>query len=220
MTLTPKLAQQCLEALEPFVKLFEQADANRDQPMDNRSSVGAAIAVSDLRRLVYVHADITAALREALASPAKATFSTCAHCLCSQWVVTYGHDLKPGEMHHRDCKHWHRVLGEAIVTKTEFMVLGDPHDDESHNCDAMGCSSVSHVLVRMPLSALLDSGEGDGATDAARLDWLIFYSARVKHTSDAEYCIVEWSDEDWKRTTKPFGNAREAIDAAMKGNGK
>lgn len=75
-------------------------------------------------------------------------------CPCSEWVMDYrDKPVQPGEYHHRDCKRWHRVIGEAILTKTEFMVLGQPdHDDESHNCDAMGCSSVSHVLVRLPLA--------------------------------------------------------------------
>jgi hypothetical protein len=75
------------------------------------------------------------------------------HCQCSQWVVTYGHDVKPGERHHRDCKHWHREIGEAIVTKKEFLVLGDPpNDDEAHDCDRMGCGSFSHVVFRMSLA--------------------------------------------------------------------
>ena len=83
------------------------------------------------------------------------------YCACSQWVITYAHDLKRGEHHHRDCKKWHRVIGSAIITKTEFMVLGDPGDDEDHDCDAMGCSSVSHVLVRLPLAALRASSPAE-----------------------------------------------------------
>jgi hypothetical protein len=76
-------------------------------------------------------------------------------CQCSSWVIDYGHDLKRGEHHHRGCKLWHRAIGEAIVTKTEFMVLGTPDEgDESHNCDAMGCGTFSHVLVRFPLAAM------------------------------------------------------------------
>lgn len=76
------------------------------------------------------------------------------YCQCTQWVIDYAHDLKPGEKHHRNCKLWHRVLGEAIVTKGEFMVLGAPIEgDDSHNCDAMGCGTFSHVLVRMPSAA-------------------------------------------------------------------
>lgn len=76
-------------------------------------------------------------------------------CRCSSWVIDYGHDLKKGEHHHRECKMWHRVIGNAIVTKTEFMVLGEPDEhDETHNCDAMGCGTFSHVLVRLPLAAI------------------------------------------------------------------
>lgn len=71
-------------------------------------------------------------------------------CPCAQWCVTYG--IMPGEYHHRNCKHWHRDM-EAVQTKTEIIVLGTPEsDDETHNCDAMGCSSVSHVLFRLPLA--------------------------------------------------------------------
>lgn len=72
-------------------------------------------------------------------------------CECSSWCRPYGLAL-PGEFHHRDCKRWHRELGEAIATKTELLIIGQPDsEDESHNCDAMGCTSVSHVLERRPL---------------------------------------------------------------------
>lgn len=41
-------------------------------------------------------------------------------------------------------------LVEAYETETEIIVLGWPKDgDDSHNCDAMGCSSVSHVMHRI-----------------------------------------------------------------------
>lgn len=34
-----------------------------------------------------------------------------------------------------------------ITEEGEIIVLGNP-EDEDHNCDAMGCSSVSHVIFR------------------------------------------------------------------------
>lgn len=41
------------------------------------------------------------------------------------------------------------ILRECYETDTEIVVCGMPrNDDESHNCDEMGCSSVSHVLYR------------------------------------------------------------------------
>jgi hypothetical protein len=43
-------------------------------------------------------------------------------------------------------------LVEAYLTKTELIVCGEPiEDDESHNCDQMGCSSVSHIIHRFNL---------------------------------------------------------------------
>lgn len=73
------------------------------------------------------------------------------NCECMSWCRAYGVGM-PGEVHHRDCKKWHRELGEAIATKTELLIIGQPApDDESHNCDAMGCTTVSHVLERRPL---------------------------------------------------------------------
>lgn len=43
-------------------------------------------------------------------------------------------------------------LVEAYLTEREVIVMGCPEeDDESHNCDAMGCGSLSHVLYRLPL---------------------------------------------------------------------
>lgn len=40
-------------------------------------------------------------------------------------------------------------LVEAYETEKEIIICGEPEEnDESHNCDQMGCSSVSHVLYR------------------------------------------------------------------------
>ena len=43
------------------------------------------------------------------------------------------------------------ILRECYETDTEIVVCGQPKpNDASHNCDEMGCSSVSHVLYRFP----------------------------------------------------------------------
>lgn len=42
-------------------------------------------------------------------------------------------------------------LGECYETEREFVICGEvDSDDESHNCDAMGCGSFSHVIARIP----------------------------------------------------------------------
>jgi hypothetical protein len=44
--------------------------------------------------------------------------------------------------------------GTAYITETELVITGQPApDDERHNCDALGCSSVSHVIFRQRLAA-------------------------------------------------------------------
>ena len=57
-------------------------------------------------------------------------------------------------------KGWRRIY--AYTNDREVLICGDPpseaegvaDDDEAgHNCDAMGCSTLSHVLVRLPLPA-------------------------------------------------------------------
>lgn len=41
------------------------------------------------------------------------------------------------------------TLRECYETATQIIVCGYPlPDDEKHDCDQMGCSSVSHVLYR------------------------------------------------------------------------
>ena len=41
------------------------------------------------------------------------------------------------------------IRRECYETATEIIVLGQPEsEDESHNCDAMGCSTLNHVLYR------------------------------------------------------------------------
>lgn len=39
---------------------------------------------------------------------------------------------------------------KVLVRGNEFVIIGQPEDsnDESHNCDQMGCSTVEHVLYR------------------------------------------------------------------------
>jgi hypothetical protein len=52
------------------------------------------------------------------------------------------------------------VLVECYHLNGEFVILGDPPSDETyerlqipehqrHNCDAMGCTSLSHVVLRV-----------------------------------------------------------------------
>jgi hypothetical protein len=73
-------------------------------------------------------------------------------CECQSWCREYGVG-RPGEEHHRNCKRWCERLGTAYRTKTELIVVGEPEsDEEGHNCDAMGCSSVSHVVYRSALA--------------------------------------------------------------------
>jgi hypothetical protein len=41
------------------------------------------------------------------------------------------------------------VHGIFVKEGNEIVVVGQPdEDDESHNCDFMGCSSVEHVIYR------------------------------------------------------------------------
>jgi len=41
------------------------------------------------------------------------------------------------------------TIRECYETDTEIIVLGEPiTEDEKHNCDHMGCSSLTHVLYR------------------------------------------------------------------------
>ena len=52
--------------------------------------------------------------------------------------------------------------------------------------------------------------------DAERLNWMIFHSAKVRHSSDGEFCTVTWYDDEGQvHETKPFGSARQAIAAAI-----
>lgn len=52
-------------------------------------------------------------------------------------------------------------------------------------------------------------------SDTERLDWMIFYSARLQHGNDGEYCCVVWIEDHEEHLTALFGSAREAIDAAI-----
>ena len=41
-------------------------------------------------------------------------------------------------------------LIEAYETAKEIIVIGEPEWVEDHNCDQMGCGTLSHVIYRMP----------------------------------------------------------------------
>jgi hypothetical protein len=43
---------------------------------------------------------------------------------------------------------------EILQTNNEIIITGSPCGKlyDGHNCDEMGCSSVSHVLLRMPIN--------------------------------------------------------------------
>lgn len=36
----------------------------------------------------------------------------------------------------------------AYVKGNEFILLGEPDEQSDHNCDAMGCGTFEHVLIR------------------------------------------------------------------------
>lgn len=42
-------------------------------------------------------------------------------------------------------------LVECYETEKNYVVIGNPEpNDEAHNCDFMGCSTLSHVIARFP----------------------------------------------------------------------
>lgn len=41
-------------------------------------------------------------------------------------------------------------LIEAYRTKDEIIVMGEPEWVSEHNCDQMGCGTLSHVIYRFP----------------------------------------------------------------------
>jgi hypothetical protein len=57
------------------------------------------------------------------------------------------------------------TLRECYETQTEIVVCGFPReDDENHNCDALGCSSVNHVLYRFPRPATRANNQHERTT--------------------------------------------------------
>lgn len=57
-------------------------------------------------------------------------------------------------------------LVEAYETERQFIILGHPEsDDESHNCDEMGCSTLSHVVARLDKAALTTPVKAEGVEE-------------------------------------------------------
>ena len=49
-------------------------------------------------------------------------------------------------------------LVEAYRYKGEIIIIGEPDEATDHNCDQMGCTTLSHVLYR--LKEVSDEQEG------------------------------------------------------------
>lgn len=41
---------------------------------------------------------------------------------------------------------------DVFVKEDEIVIIGQPKEDDEHNCDYMGCSSVQHVIYRAKVS--------------------------------------------------------------------
>ena len=63
--------------------------------------------------------------------------------------------------------------------------------------------------------AQLEAQLAEAKKDAERLDWMIFHSAKVCHSNDAEYCSVKWVDDYEECQTDVYGDSRAAIDTAI-----
>ena len=88
----------------------------------------------------------------------------------------------------------------------------EAHSKEMEQLAARGAASLVKASQDM---AQLEAQLLEARKDAERLDWMIFHSAKVCHSNDAEYCSVKWVDDYEQCQTDVYGNAREAIDAAI-----
>lgn len=89
-------------------------------------------------------------------------------------------------------------------------------DVMAKNTEAQAHASLQREIELTEKVEKLTRELEEARKDAELLDWMIFYSARLSHSNDAECCQVIWVNEDGEQRTKPFGNAREAIRAAIK----
>lgn len=56
-------------------------------------------------------------------------------------------------------------VDSVFISDNEIVVTGFPdEDDKTHNCDEMGCSSVSHVLFRTEIKQRIDWNKQNNAT--------------------------------------------------------
>lgn len=117
------------------------------------------------------------------------------HCACLGWVRPYGSG-RAGEEHHRDCRHWNERVGDAYVTKSELIVIGDPTDKENHDCDAMGCATFSHVVFRMSLARATAGVAPDAAAEAEYLSWDARGEARAAWLRKRAYGGVTLTTDD------------------------
>jgi hypothetical protein len=63
----------------------------------------------------------------------------------------------------RTPKGWRELNAYSVYVNqdmTRIIVCGDPQDEDeeecNHNCDYMGCTSVSHVILRADLANVLN----------------------------------------------------------------
>jgi len=107
---------------------------------------------------------------------------------------------------------------ECYETEDEIVVIGWPgEDDESHDCDEMGCSSVSHVLYRFPKATLyklesrwLAALRRENERLAKELDRIESFSPTPEQTNALPYHIRNYIHLVESRCD-PAGDIRELV---------
>lgn len=102
---------------------------------------------------------------------------------------------------------------EAAATEPLLKRIAELEQELAENVRLNGIGSEREAAL-MSKAERLERELETVRKDAERLDWMIFYSAQIRHTSDAEYCRVEWSCEGEEIHSAWLGSGREAIDAA------
>lgn len=93
----------------------------------------------------------------------------------------------------------------AYIKGNEFILLGNPDEQDNHNCDAMGCGSLDHVLIRCEIpewQAAQHLRAPDAAERAATLSGL--YNCQVcgeekcRQPGICEGCLTPPTEEEVK----------------------
>jgi hypothetical protein len=177
-----KMVMELVDAVESLTK----KEMGPGEPFKPGKEFNNEPDTSEEKRLYYAVLSGLRSVIEALTTPqAKPQREDGEKIIDAAWAAGYANGVrdteeasKPAEPFHDDDSRRTPKGFKKIEAYTDYkivVIMGDPYvlDGDNHNCDAMGCGSMGHVMARLPILPEDTTLPTDRLLEAAKavLDW-------------------------------------------------